>query len=136
MVRDIHMVSLALGTGEEKFFSRGEILNRETLAKSLVAARQIEPGEVITDEMITVKGPGLGLSPQRYPDLLGRRAERVGEVDEPFVESDLGIHPEGEMEHSLPMQWGFTVYVWRIDNSFKTKKFFNKKRIAIHGRIM
>jgi N-acetylneuraminate synthase len=109
MVRDIHMVSLALGTGDEKFFSRGEILNRETLAKSLVAARQIEPGEVITDEMITVKGPGLGLSPQRYPELLGRRAERVVGVDEPFVESDLGIHPEREMEHSLPMQWGFTV---------------------------
>ena len=109
MVRDIHLVSLALGTGEEKFFSRGEILNRETLAKSLVAARQIEPGEIITDEMITVKGPGLGLSPQRYPELLGKRAERAVGVDEPFVEGDLGIHPEREMEHSLPMQWGFAV---------------------------
>jgi N-acetylneuraminate synthase len=109
MVRDIHLVTLAMGTGEEKFFSRGEILNRETLAKSLVAARQIEPGEIITDEMITVKGPGLGLSPQRYPELLGRRAERVVGGDEPFVESDLGIHPEREMEHTLPMQWGFTV---------------------------
>jgi len=109
MVRDIHLVTLALGTGEEKFFSRGEILNRESLAKSLVAARQIEPGEIITDEMITVKGPGLGLSPQRYPELLGRRAERVVEGDEPFIESDLGIHPEREMEHTLPIQWGFTV---------------------------
>jgi len=109
MVRDIHMVSLALGTGEEKFFSRGEILNRETLAKSLVAAQHIDPGEVITDEMVTVKGPGLGLSPQRYPELIGRRAERVIEADEPFVESDLGIRPELDMEHTLPMQWGFTV---------------------------
>ena len=109
MVRDIHMVSLALGTGEEKFFSRGEILNRETLAKSLVAAQHIDPGEVITDEKVTVKGPGLGLSPQRYPELLGRRAERAIEADEPFVESDLGIRPELDMEHTLPMQWGFTV---------------------------
>jgi sialic acid synthase SpsE/sugar phosphate isomerase/epimerase len=107
MVRDIHMVSLALGTGEEKFFSRGEILNRETLAKSLVAARRIELGEIISDEMITVKGPGLGLSPQRYPELLGRHAERVLNTDEPFVESDLGVHPEFDMEHTLPMQWGF-----------------------------
>jgi sialic acid synthase SpsE/sugar phosphate isomerase/epimerase len=109
LVRDIRLVSLALGTGEEKFFSRGEILNRETLAKSLVAARQIEPGEIITDEMITVKGPGLGLSPQRYPELHGRRAERTIEADEPFVEGDLGIHPEQDMEHTLPMQWGFAV---------------------------
>jgi N-acetylneuraminate synthase len=109
MVRDIHLVTLAMGTGEEKFFSRGEILNRESLAKSLVAARQIEPGEILTDKMITVKGPGLGLSPQRYPELLGKQAERVIGEDEPFVESDLGIHPEREMEHTLPMQWGFTV---------------------------
>jgi N-acetylneuraminate synthase len=109
MVRDIHMVALALGIGEEKFFSRGEILNRETLAKSLVAEQHIDPGEVITDEMVSVKGPGLGLSPQRYPELLGRRAERAIEADEPFVESDLGIRPELDMEHTLPMQWGFTV---------------------------
>ncbi len=109
MVRDIRMVSLALGAGEEKFFSRGEILNRETLAKSLVAARRIEAGETLTAEMVTVKGPGLGLSPQRYPELLGRRADRVIEADEPFVEGDLGIHPQLDMEHTLPMQWGFTV---------------------------
>jgi sialic acid synthase SpsE/sugar phosphate isomerase/epimerase len=109
MVRDIRLVSLALGTGEEKFFSRGEILNRETLAKSLVAARQIDPGETITDEMVTVKGPGLGLSPQRYPELVGRKAARIIESDEPFVESDLGAQPELDVEHTLPMQWGFTV---------------------------
>ena len=109
MVRDIRSVTLALGTGEEKFFSRGEILNRETLAKSLVAARRIEAGEIITDKMVTVKGPGLGLSPQRYPELLGRSATRLIEADEPFVEGDLGIHPELDLERSLPMQWGFAV---------------------------
>jgi sialic acid synthase SpsE/sugar phosphate isomerase/epimerase len=109
MVRDSRLVALALGTGEEKFFSRGEILNRETLAKSLVAGRKIEAGEIISEEMVTVKGPGLGLSPQRYPELLGRRAERLIDIDEPFVEGDLGIHPELSLEHTLPMQWGFSV---------------------------
>ncbi|HTX92041.1 MAG TPA: N-acetylneuraminate synthase family protein [Anaerolineales bacterium] len=109
MVRDIRLVTLALGTGEEKYFSRGEILNRETLAKSLVAARKIEAGEEITADMVTVKGPGLGLSPQRYPELVGRRAERNIEIDEPFVDGDLGIRPELDTEHTLPMEWGFTV---------------------------
>ena len=33
MVRDIYQVRLALGAGEEKFISRGEILNREVMAK-------------------------------------------------------------------------------------------------------
>ncbi len=109
MVRDIHMVSLALGAGEEKFFSRGEILNRETLAKSLVAARRIEPGEVITEALVKVKGPGLGLSPQLYPELVGRTIQRAVEADEPFVEADLGHSVELDMQHTLPMQWGFTV---------------------------
>ncbi|MBM3151245.1 MAG: TIM barrel protein [Chloroflexi bacterium] len=109
MVRDIHQVCLALGTGEEKFFSRGEILNREVLAKSLVAARRIEAGEEIQAEMVAVKGPGLGLSPQRYPELVGRTSERVIEEDEPFMEGDLGHKAVLDIEHALPMHWGFTV---------------------------
>lgn len=109
MVRDIHQVTMALGAGEEKFISRGEILNREVLAKSLVAARRIEPGETITADMVTVKGPALGLSPQHYLKLIGRVAERSIEEDEPFLDRDLGIKIELDMEHTLPMEYGFTV---------------------------
>jgi N-acetylneuraminate synthase len=109
MVRDIRQVTQALGTGEEKFFSRGEILNREVLGKSLVAARRISPGETISAEMVTVKGPALGISPQNYAKLIGRLAERTIEEDEPFIERDLGEKIELDMGHILPMEFGFTV---------------------------
>jgi N-acetylneuraminate synthase len=109
MVRDIQQVASALGTGKEKYISRGEILNREVLAKSLVAKRRIQPGEKITRDMVTVKGPGQGLSPQRYEDLIGREAERVIEEDEPFFERDLGEYIALDVESTLPMKWGFTV---------------------------
>jgi N-acetylneuraminate synthase len=109
LVRDIRQVSLALGTGEEKFISRGEILNREVLAKSLVAARQILPGEKITPEKVAVKGPALGLSPQNYSRLIGRIATRALEEDDPFLERDLGIEILLDAEHTLPMEYGFTV---------------------------
>ena len=109
MVRDIRQVILALGTGEEKFFSRGEILNREVLGKSLVAARRIEPGEVISADKVAVKGPALGISPQNYPRLVGRVAERVIEEDEPFLDRDLGINITLDVSHILPMDYGFTV---------------------------
>jgi N-acetylneuraminate synthase len=109
MVRDIRQVSSALGAGTEKFISRGEILNREVLSKSLVAARLIQPGEKITREMIAVKGPALGISPQNYTRLLGRTAERLIEEDEPFLDSDLGIKIVLGTEHTLPMEYGFTV---------------------------
>ena len=109
LVRDIRQVSISLGTGEEKFMSRGEILNREVLGKSLVAARTILPGETISANMVTVKGPALGISPQRYEELIGRLAERQIEEDEPFLERDLGVKIELDMEHLLPMEYGFTV---------------------------
>lgn len=109
MVRDIRQVASAMGTGEEKFISRGEILNREVLGKSLMAAQRIEPGEKITSDRVVVKGPALGLSPQRYPDLIGRMAMRVIEKDEPFTDIDLGINFELDVEHTLPLEWGFTV---------------------------
>jgi len=115
MVRDIRQVASALGAGEEKFFSRGEILNREVLGKSLVAARRILPGEQITREMVTVKGPALGISPQNYTCLLGRVAERTIDEDEPFLDSDLGIKLDLDTEHTLPMEYGFTVRFRDID---------------------
>jgi sialic acid synthase SpsE/sugar phosphate isomerase/epimerase len=109
MVRDIRQVAEALGSGKEKFFSRGEILNREVLGKSLVAKRRIQPGETITAEKIAVKGPALGLSPQHYPELVGRLAERIIEEDEPFLDRDLGQQILPDVAHTLPMDYGFTV---------------------------
>ncbi|MGW8250472.1 MAG: N-acetylneuraminate synthase family protein [Anaerolineales bacterium] len=109
LVRDIRQVSMSLGTGEEKFFSRGEILNREVLGKSLVAARTIQPGESITPALVSVKGPALGLSPQHYLELVGRVAERTIEQDEPFLERDLGIRITLADDQILPMEYGFTV---------------------------
>ncbi len=109
MVRDIRQVASALGTGTEKYISRGEILNREVLGKCLVAARRIEPGETITAPLVAVKGPALGLTPQNYTRLLGRVAERVIEAEEPFLDRDLGVRITLDTEHLLPMDFGFTV---------------------------
>ena len=59
--------------------------------------------------MIAVKGPALGLSPQNYTRLLGRTCERIIEEDEPFLDRDLGEYFSLDMEHLLPMEYGFTV---------------------------
>lgn len=109
MVRDIRQVAVAMGTGEEKFISRGEILNREVLAKSLVAARSILAGETITAQMVTMKGPALGISPQHYGELIGRVAVRDIEEDEPFLDRDLGSEIDLDASPVLPMDYGFTV---------------------------
>jgi len=109
MVRDIRQVAIAMGTGEEKYISRGEILNREVLAKSLVASRRIVAGEKITPEMVTTKGPALGVSPQHYAELVGRVAGRTIDEDEPFLDRDLGVKIDLDTNQILPMEYGFTV---------------------------
>lgn len=128
LLRDIRQVDEAMGTGKEKYFTMGEILNREVLAKSLVATRRIEPGEKITRGMVTVKGPGQGLSPQRYTQLIGRMVDRVIEPDEPFLPRDLGQAVSLDIEHTLPMDWGFVVRF----NDFRNMLHFNPPLLEFH----
>ena len=50
--------------------------------KSLVAANKINSGDVFTQENITAKRPGTGISPMRLDDVLGRTASRTFEENE------------------------------------------------------
>ena len=75
MVRDIRVAEQALGTST-KHLCQIELLNRHVLRKSLVAARKMELGEVVTGDAVEVKGPGKGISPQRIQDLVWVRLAR------------------------------------------------------------
>src|SRR6185437_9658432 len=61
----------------ERALSQGELINRENLAKSLVAARDLAVGTVVTEADVAVKSPGQGLSPLKLPALIGRRLGRA-----------------------------------------------------------
>jgi N-acetylneuraminate synthase len=87
-VSAIREVELSLGVAH-RWMTRGEILNRRTLGKSLVARIDIPANTVITEAMITCKSPGMGVSPQHIDLLIGRRLDRQVRRDEPFVDEDL-----------------------------------------------
>jgi N-acetylneuraminate synthase len=87
-VRAVREVELALGVAH-RWMTRGEMLNRRTLAKSLVAACDIPAGTVLDRAMITSKSPGMGLSPQSIDQLIGRRIARAMRMDDMFSEEDL-----------------------------------------------
>ncbi len=107
LVRSVREVEAALG-GTQRWITRGEILNRRALAKSLVAARDIEKGSTITRNVVTCKSPGMGLSPQHIGDLIGRRARRAMRKDEMFVEADLGHTASAAASRptDVGMRWG------------------------------
>jgi len=59
-----------------KKMTRGEILQKEVLGKSLVSSCNIEEGEIFTENNIEVKGPAKGLSPQYFYNILGKKSNR------------------------------------------------------------
>lgn len=76
MVKAIRNVTQAMGSPEKRI-TDSEMGNREVARRSIVAARDIKAGELLTDENITTKRPGKGLSPIDWWDkLIGQRATK------------------------------------------------------------
>lgn len=81
MVASIRNIETALGSGI-KTVTDSERENIAAARKSIVAAMHINKGEVLTDQNLTVKRPGTGISPMRWTELIGRIADRDYEEDE------------------------------------------------------
>ncbi|MDK2821918.1 MAG: N,N-diacetyllegionaminate synthase [Clostridia bacterium] len=81
MVRAIRNVEKALGDGIKKP-SKSEIKNIVIARKSIVAKRDIRAGEVFSEENITTKRPGTGVSPMTWNQVLGKTAKRDFRKDE------------------------------------------------------
>lgn len=75
MVAAIRHIEQAIGAGE-KHPSASEEKNIAIARKSIVAKRYIAKGEVFTEENLTCKRPGTGLSPMLWETVLGQRAGR------------------------------------------------------------
>lgn len=83
MVDSIRNIEKALGSGV-KAPTRSEQGNINVIRKSLVAAKAIKVGEVFTPENVTAKRPGGGLSPMLWQEVIGRRATKDFEPNEPI----------------------------------------------------
>lgn len=81
MVEGIRKTELALGVGIKQA-SDSEKENRDIVRKSIVAASGIKKGEKYTEENLTVKRPGIGISPMRWDEVIGKTAGRDYETDE------------------------------------------------------
>ena len=110
LVSGIREVEAARGEKlAERALSQGELINRENLAKSLVAARDIAAGTVVTENDVAVKSPGQGLSPLKMPALIGRRLNRAMARDDYFFQSDLANGPTTARRYRFDRPWGVPV---------------------------
>ena len=60
----------------EKMVTPSESKNRDIIRKSIVAGNYIRQGEVLSENNLSVMRPGTGVSPMRWPDVVGTRAHR------------------------------------------------------------
>ena len=71
----------------KKIVTESERKNKIVARKSIVAARNIVKGEILTEENITCKRPGNGISPMKWYDILGKVAEKDFRTDELIEQS-------------------------------------------------
>lgn len=109
MVARIREIESAMGSDAARAVSTGELMNRNNLAKSLVATQRIEIGDPITLEAVAVKSPGRGLQPNRLDDLIGRVSHRTIETGDFFYESDLADTAARGRQYTFRRPWGLPV---------------------------
>lgn len=81
MVKAIRNIEIALGDGIKRP-SASEQKNMQVARKSLVALTDIKKGETFSEQNLTVKRPGLGISPMRWNEVIGQVAQKDYQADE------------------------------------------------------
>lgn len=81
MVDAIRHIEQALGDGVKQV-SESERKNIAIARKSIVAASYIKKGELFSEENLTVKRPGGGISPMKWDEVIGTTASRDYLADE------------------------------------------------------
>ena len=81
MISYIRNIEILLGDGNKKLMP-SEVGNVNIARKSIVASKNVMEGEVFSDQNITTKRPGNGISPMEWDSIIGTNAIRDFEVDE------------------------------------------------------
>ena len=81
MVSAIRNIEMALGSSIKKP-SKSERPNMEIARKSIVASRPIHKGQTFNEENLAVKRPGNGISPMRWDEIIGQKAQKDYVEDE------------------------------------------------------
>jgi N-acetylneuraminate synthase len=82
MVSAIRNIEKAVGGSGLKEVSISEAKNKPIARKSIVASKSIKKGDFFTEENITVKRPGIGISPMQWDGVIGKTAKKDFEEDD------------------------------------------------------
>jgi len=157
LIKQIRIIETSLGESA-RYPSRGEYLNRETLSKSIVAARDLKKGAVLSYADLELRSPGMGTHPLKLDLFIGKKLiKRNIKKHDYLLDSDIDIfsdklHSELSKPPSLKHKWGVVarmsdidallhcnpdfVEIHLTDADIKTKKNYTKKyktNLVVHG---
>lgn len=88
MILSCNLVHKTLGH-RERILSQDEIEQKKKMRRSIVAARNITKGTILTEDLLDAKRPFSGISPDNINSLLGKRINRDIQEDEIIFEKDI-----------------------------------------------
>ncbi len=110
LIKGIREIEKSLGESKiERNFSQGELINRENLAKSLVASKDLKNGKTLNSSDIKTLSPGQGLSPQKLDLLLGKKLTRDMNEEDFFFQSDINESKVMPRNYKFKHPWGVPV---------------------------
>ncbi|WP_051195110.1 N-acetylneuraminate synthase family protein [Pseudobutyrivibrio ruminis] len=80
IIKEISYIRTLLGNGTLECLE-SEKKARLNARRSLVAAKEIQKGDIITEDMLTFKRPGNGISADRFEDIVGKKANTTIKID-------------------------------------------------------
>lgn len=83
MVQQIRNIEVALGDGIKRP-NNSEAENAKVVQKSILAKRSIKKGDILTEEILTVKRAGEGISASLWDSVIGAPAIKDFDIDEPI----------------------------------------------------
>lgn len=82
MVKAIRNIEKAISGDGIKNPSESEMKNIEIARKSIVASAQILKGEIFSEDNLTIKRPGTGISPMKWDEVIGKVAKKDYSTDD------------------------------------------------------
>jgi N,N'-diacetyllegionaminate synthase len=82
MVSAIRNIERAISGSGTKEVTKSEKKNISIARKSIIAKQTIKKGEIFTEDNITTKRPGTGISPMKWDEVIGKTATKDFEAEE------------------------------------------------------
>ena len=123
MISAIKQVSESLGNSQKRLLTQGELINRENLAKSIVAKKNIKKGDIIKKNNLDIRSPGQGLQPNKLSKLIGRKANRDILKGTFFYDSDINDEVKEIPKFTFERPYGVPV------------RYHDFNELAIKGKV-